>query len=120
MYKKTSTNRNEVARLVNLMQAATDNEQPITVNITLQVFNGIMEYRAQQAIDSYKQEQERIAKENEQGDLVTPKEAKAMLHGISDATLWRYVKTGVVEKKQVGGKVYYSRKEIAKLMEGNA
>lgn len=104
--------------MANLMQVAADNEQPVTISMTLTVFNGIVEYRVQQAIDAYKESQERERRENAQGDLLTPKEAKAMLH-VSDATLWRYAtKDGLLTRKQLGGKVYYSRKEIKKLMEG--
>lgn len=103
--------------LATLLEVAMENEQPITISMGVKEFNEIVSCRVQDALEHYKEEQERIAKENEQGDLITPKETKAMLH-VSDATLWRYVKTGLVEKKQVGGKVYYSRKEITKIMEG--
>lgn len=108
----------ELQRLNNLLQSATENEQSITLNISLSVFNGILDYRVEQALENYKQFQELRAKENEQGDLVTPKEAKAILR-VSDATLWRYsTKDCILTRKQVGGKTYYSRKEIQKIMEG--
>lgn len=107
----------EVKKLNKLMQVATDNEQPITFNMTLGVFNSIMEYRIQQAIDAYKEQEKRIAKENDNGDLLTTKQAKAMFpHGLSDATLWRWCKQGLLNKKNVGGKVFYSRIEIENLL----
>lgn len=113
----TVTN-NELAKINNYLTAAKDSGQPVNLILSVGVFNAIMDYRTQQAIDAYKEEQERIAKENEQGDLVGSKEAKRLLHGISDATLWRYVQQGILTKKSVGGKIFYSRSQILKLMEG--
>lgn len=110
---------NELTKLNNFLTAAMECQQPV-VNITLSAdtFNAILDYRTQQAVEAYEAEQEQQRKEQDNGDLITPKETKALLHGISDATLWRYVKSGLVDKKQVGGKVYYSRKQLTKLMEG--
>jgi len=110
--------KNDVAQLVSLIQVAAEQQQPITLNVTLDVFKGIMAYQAQAAVEAYQAGMERQRKENEQGDLLTPKETKAMLHGISDATLWRYVQQGIFHKKLIGGKPYYSRKEIQKIVEG--
>jgi len=118
MHTQQTSTKKELAAVASLLQVAQESGQPITINLTLPVFNGILEYRIQEALDRYEAEQERIRKEQEQGDLLTPKETKAMLHGISDATLWRYVQQGIFHKKMIGGKPYYSRKEIQKIVEG--
>lgn len=110
-------NEKAIEKLANLMQVAMESSQPITLSLSFEVFNGIIEYRQQQAVEAYKEEQERERKANDNGDLVTPKEAKGLLH-ISDATLWRYAKDGLLARRQVGGKVYYSRTEISKMLEG--
>lgn len=112
-----ATLKEETAKLSNLIQVATENEQPITLNLSLGVFQAILGYQTEQALAAYREEQEREVKERNRSSLVTPMEAKKSL-GVSDATLWRYVKNGLLHKKQVGGKVYYSRNEIDKLMEG--
>lgn len=106
----------EISQLANLLQAATDNAQPVTLSLTLAAFEGIVGYRVEEALNEYRAQEERSRKENEQGDLIAPKEAKAMLR-VSDATLWRYCRQGLLGKKNIGGKVFYSRAELKKLME---
>lgn len=119
MYNTQTSSKKEIAQLVSLMQVAKDNEQPITLNMTLGVFNGILEYRIQEALDAYRQQEERTRKENDNGDLLTTKQAKAMFpNGVSDATLWRYCRSGLLHKKSLGGRVFYSKAEIKKVMEG--
>lgn len=103
--------------MCDLLEVAMKNEQPITISMGAREFCEIVDYRVQDALERYKQELERERQQQDNGDLLKPKEAMAVL-GVTEATLWRYVKSGLVTKRQVGGKVYYSRKELSKLMEG--
>lgn len=117
MFIQQTSSRKDIATLVTLIQCATETNQPITLNMTLGVFNDILSYRTQEAIEAYKKQVERIRQDNENGDLATTKEAKAMFpDSVSDATLWRWCKQGLLHKKNIGGKVYYSRIEIANLI----
>lgn len=117
MTNKNFSSGNQVGKMLNLMQAAKDNEQPMTIQMTSEVFLQCLDYSAGLRLDAYKQEQEKEKQLAEKGDEVSPKEAMAMAH-VSPATLWRYAQQGILHKKNVGGKVYYSRAEITNLLKG--
>lgn len=113
--KTMNKTNNEIGKLYSCIETAAANEQPIMISISAGTLKELMDYYAEQRTSSKMAEAERQAKE--QNDNISPKEAKEILH-ISDATLWRYAKDGVLNRKYVGGKVYYSRSEINKFMEG--
>lgn len=107
-----------VGRFINLLEVATENQQPISLTLSAGDFLQALDYSATLRLDAYKQEQEKQKQLAEMGDELTPKEAMEMLH-ISAATLWRYAtKEGLLHRKNIGGKVFYSRAEIAKILEG--
>lgn len=108
----------QVGRLLNLMEAAKMNEQPITISMPLEVFKSALDYSVKMRLDGILKAQELERKQEEQGDNVSPRDARKILGGISAATLWRYAKEGLITRKYVGGKVYYSRKELTEFMEG--
>lgn len=113
----TTKLKNDIGRFLNTLEVATQNEQPITISMPLEVFKSALDYSVSMRVEALMAAEEERKRENDQGDLVKPKDTKAML-GISDATLWRYAKSGLLPKKNIGGKVYYSRKDITKLMQG--
>lgn len=106
-----------VEKLVSLLEAARENRQPITLGISLDVLGGIVEYCTERALEDYKAEEERKRAENDNGDLLLPREARKLLR-VSDATLWRYVRNGDVHKRMICGKPYYSRREIMGIING--
>nr|WP_315059113.1 helix-turn-helix domain-containing protein [uncultured Campylobacter sp.] len=54
-------------------------------------------------------------------EYITTKEAKEMLGGVCDATLWRYVKEGYIEKLKLGKKtVVYPRASIENFIKSAA
>lgn len=111
-------NNKSAGGYTDLLQLAIERKQPINITLSAGDLIQTAEYIAGLRIAA---EKERIAAEqelNDNGDDVTQAEAKQMLHGISSATMWRYVQKGLLHKKNIGGKVFYSRTEISKLLEG--
>ena len=49
-------------------------------------------------------------------ELLPLKKVMEML-GVVDATLWRWDKMGLLKKVSIGGRVYYRRSDIEKLMQ---
>lgn len=55
-------------------------------------------------------------KQDDKPDLLTPKETASLL-GVTSSTLWRWEQKGYIKRYgMIGGKVYYSRKEISKFI----
>ena len=54
--------------------------------------------------------------QKEQDDLIPKKEAKVLLGGVSDATLWRWEKDGYLIPERFGRKILYRKSEIMGLM----
>lgn len=109
------TGQKSVARFINLLEVAKENEQPINLTLSAGDFLQALDYSVEMRLAA---ERERAEKEKElekMCDEVTPTEARAMLH-VSAATLWRYAKENLITKKSIGGKIYYSRKELTKFM----
>ena len=52
----------------------------------------------------------------EQDELIPKKEAKNLLGGVSDATLWRWEKDGYLIPERFGRKIMYRKSEIQGLM----
>ncbi|WP_297882307.1 helix-turn-helix domain-containing protein [uncultured Campylobacter sp.] len=51
-------------------------------------------------------------------EYLTTRQAKELLGGVCDATLWRYVKEGYIEKFKLGKKtVVYTRASIEKFIQ---
>ena len=54
--------------------------------------------------------------QKEQDELISKKEAKILLGGVSDATLWRWEKEGYLIPERFGRKIMYRKSEIQGLM----
>ena len=54
--------------------------------------------------------------QKEQDELISKKEAKILLGGVSDATLWRWEKEGYLIPERFGRKSMYRKSEIQGLM----
>lgn len=59
---------------------------------------------------------ERFA-EKKEDELVSTKKVMEML-GVTDATLWRWDKMGILKKVRIGNRVYYRRSDIIKIADG--
>ena len=59
---------------------------------------------------------ERFAQKKED-ELVSVKKVMEML-GVTDATLWRWDKMGILKKVRIGNRVYYRRSDIIRIAEG--
>lgn len=106
----------ELHQLNVLFQTAITNEVSIPVSMTSEALNAFIQFREKQAVETFKAQQEQERKASERGDNISSREAKQLL-GITTTTLWRYAKEGLLHKKSVGGRTFYSRREILKLLE---
>jgi len=59
---------------------------------------------------------ERFA-EKKEDELVSIKKVMEML-GVTDATLWRWDKMGILKKVRIGNRVYYRRSDIIRIADG--
>lgn len=59
---------------------------------------------------------ERYLNNQKDEELLPLKKVMEMLD-VKDCTLWRWDKIGLLKKVTIGGKVYYRRSDIAKMME---
>ena len=59
---------------------------------------------------------ERFA-EKKEDELISTKKVMEML-GVTDATLWRWDKTGILKKVRIGNRVYYRRSDIVRIADG--
>lgn len=57
-----------------------------------------------------------LLSQKEQDELIPKKEAKNLLGGVSDATLWRWEKNGYLIPERFGRKIMYRKSEIQGLM----
>lgn len=106
---------NQVGKMLNLMQAAKDNDQPITIQMSSDVFLQALDYSVELRLAAERERQKKEQEQAKQSDVISPKQAMGMIN-VSPATLWRYCKDGLIHKKNIGGRVYYSRKEIQALI----
>lgn len=51
-------------------------------------------------------------------DELIPLSVVVERYGVDPSTLWRWDKTDYLKKVKVGGKVFYKKKDLTKLMEG--
>ena len=59
---------------------------------------------------------ERFAEKKQDG-LISTKKVMEML-GVTDATLWRWDKQGILKKVRIGNRVYYRRSDIMRITDG--
>ena len=57
-----------------------------------------------------------LLSKKDEDDLIPKKEAKTMLGGVSDATLWRWERDGYLIPERFGRKIMYRKSEIQGLM----
>ena len=58
---------------------------------------------------------ELLAKRDE-NEMITKRDTKALLGGISDATLWRWERDGYLIPERVGRKIMYRKRDIQELL----